>query len=225
MNYLQRSFLFRFYSSRSDVEQILLLCGCFCAGLLGFRMLYTGKLLFGFLAWNLFLAFIPYAVSRRMCSSNKKSRAEFMLQMILWILFVPNAFYILTDLFHLDMNQNVPLWYDLAMLLSFAWAGLLLGITSVRHVEKLFESRFKKKFELLFIVPVMLLNALGIYIGRYLRFNSWDLVTNPLQLSRDMLYLFIHPLRNKLDWGMILCYSVLLTLIYLTIKKLSKGMQ
>lgn len=225
MKYLQRTFLLRFYSSRNDAEQILLLCGCFCAALLGFRMLYTGKLLFVFLAWNLFLAFIPYALSKRMGRSHKTNRSQFLFQMVLWVLFVPNSFYILTDLFHLDMNQDVPLWYDLAMLLAFAWTGLLLGIVSVRHIEKLFEKQFNKKADLLFIAPVMLLNAFGIYLGRYLRFNSWDLFTNPFQLSRDILYLFIHPLRNKLDWGMIVCYSVLLTLIYLAVKKMGKGLQ
>ncbi|HEY6953717.1 MAG TPA: DUF1361 domain-containing protein, partial [Flavisolibacter sp.] len=73
-----------------------------------------------------------------------------------------------------------------------------------------------------FIVPVMALNGLGVYVGRYLRFNSWDVITNPFQLIDDIIYLFIHPIRNRFDWSMIICYTVFLTLIYYTIKKLSK---
>jgi uncharacterized membrane protein len=140
----------------------------------------------------------------------------------MWLLFIPNAFYIITDLFHLDMNEDVPLWYDLALLLSFTWNGLLFGILSVGQIEKLFEKNFNKKFDLLFILPVMALNGFGVYVGRYLRFNSWDVVTNPFQLTNDIVYMFIHPIRNRFDWSMIICYTLLLTLIYYTIKKLSK---
>jgi uncharacterized membrane protein len=187
-----------------------------------FRVFYTGHLLFAFLVWNLFLAFVPYAVSRQMTNAVMKSKWKFVLYAFVWLLFIPNSFYIITDLFHLDMNETVPLWYDLALLLSFAWSGILFGILSIRQMEKLFEKNFNKKFDLLFILPVMALNGFGIYIGRYLRFNSWDVLTNPLQLISDIIYLFIHPFRNRFDWSMIVCYTILLTLIYYTIKKLSK---
>ncbi|MGZ5287256.1 MAG: DUF1361 domain-containing protein, partial [Flavisolibacter sp.] len=139
-----------------------------------------------------------------------------------WLLFIPNAFYIITDLFHLPLNESVPLWYDLALLLSFAWSGILFGVISVRQVEKMVEGYFNRSFGMWFIFPVMLLNGLGIYIGRYLRFNSWDVITNPFQLAKDIIYLFVHPFRNGMDWGMIICYTLLMTIIYTAIKKLSK---
>lgn len=224
MKYLQRNFLFRFYFSRNDAEQILILCSLFSIGLMSFRIIYTGHLLFAFLAWNLFLAFVPYAISKHMSEASIKKRWKFLFYSVVWLLFIPNAFYIITDLFHLDMNEGVPLWYDLALLLSFAWSGILFGILSIRQIEKLFEKNFNKKFDLLFILPVMALNGFGVYIGRYLRFNSWDVITDPLQLIQDIIHLFIHPLRNRFDWSMIVCYTVLLTLIYYTIKKLSKAL-
>jgi uncharacterized membrane protein len=224
MKYLQRSFLFRFYFSLTDAEQILILSNLFSVGLVIFRMIYTGHLLFAFLIWNLFLAFVPYVISRQMTTASIRSTWKFLFFAFVWLLFIPNAFYIITDLFHLDMNETVPLWYDLALLLSFAWSGILFGILSVRQMEKLFEKYFSKNFDLLFILPVMALNGFGIYIGRYLRFNSWDVITNPLQLIQDIIYLFIHPLRNRFDWSMIVCYTILLTLIYYTIKKLSKAL-
>jgi uncharacterized membrane protein len=122
------------------------------------------------------------------------------------------------------MNENVPLWYDLALLLSCAWSGLLFGILSVRQMERLFEKNFNRRLDLFFSIPVMTLNGLGVYVGRYLRFNSWDILVNPFQLAGDIVYLFIHPIRNRFDWSMIICYSVLLTLMYYTIKKLGKAM-
>jgi uncharacterized membrane protein len=224
MKFLQRSFLFRFYLSRTDAEQIMILFNLFSVGLVIFRMIYTGHLLFSFLVWNLLLAFVPYVISRQMTEASIRSKWKFLFYVFVWLLFVPNAFYIITDLFHLDINETVPLWYDLALLLSFAWSGILFGILSVRQMEKLFEKHFSKKFDLLFILPVMALNGFGIYIGRYLRFNSWDVITNPLQLIQDIIYLFIHPLRNRFDWSMIVCYTLLLTLIYYTMKKLSKAL-
>jgi uncharacterized membrane protein len=224
MKYLQRSFLLRFYFSRTDAEQILILSNLFSVGLVLFRIMYTGHVLFAFLIWNLFLAFVPYVISRQITNTLITSKWKFILCAFIWLLFIPNAFYIITDLFHLDMNEMVPLWYDLALLLSFAWSGILFGILSVRQMEKLFEKYFNRRLDLFFILPVMALNGLGVYIGRYLRFNSWDVITNPLQLIQDIIYLFIHPLRNRFDWSMIVCYTILLTLIYCTIKKLSKAL-
>jgi len=218
MKYLQRNFLFRFYFSRNDAEQILILCCLFSVGLMTFRVVYTGHLLFVFLVWNLFLAFVPYAISKNMSNALAKSKWKFFLSALVWLLFIPNSFYIITDLFHLDMNEDAPLWYDLALLLSFAWNGLLFGILSVRQMEKVFENNFNKKLGMLFILPLMALNGFGVYIGRYLRFNSWDVVTSPFQLISDMVYLFIHPICNRFDWSMIVCYAILLLLIYYTMK-------
>jgi uncharacterized membrane protein len=224
MKYLVQNPLYRIYSSRNEREQILILSTLFSLGLQAFRVLYTGQLLFSFLVWNLFLAFIPYVISSKMATwTQQLNKWKVLLLAFAWLLFVPNSFYIITDLFHLDMNSGVPLWYDLALLLAFAWNGLLFGIVSVRQMEKAFEAWFNKKFDLLFILPVMFLNGLGVYVGRYLRFNSWDVITNPLQLTSDIIYLFIHPIRNRFDWSMIVCYSLLMTIIYITVKKLARA--
>jgi len=190
--------------------------------MLAFRMIYTGNVLFGFLAWNLFLAFVPYFFSSWIEKNIHKPKLILLAAVLSWLVFIPNTFYILTDLFHLDRNNEMPLWYDLALILSFAWNGLFLGILSVRQMERVFEKYFRKKSGILFILPVMTLNGLGVFVGRYLRFNSWDIFADPFQLMREMLYLFIHPIRNRFDWSMIVCYTVLLSVMYFSVKKLSK---
>jgi len=78
--------------------------------------------------------------------------------------------------------------------------------------------------ELLFLYPIMWLNALGIYTGRYLRYNSWDLLTDPFQLLSDIAGMIIHPLRHQVAWDMILCFSILMTLMYLMMKKVHKAL-
>ena len=217
--------LLQFYTGKQESEQVLILCASFSLFMLACRIIYTGNIMFAFLLWNLFLAFIPYAYSKWISGrGSTRYKLKFILCISVWLVFIPNAFYIITDLFHLENNHDMPIWFDLALILSFAWNGLLFGILSVRQMELLFVNSFKKKPDLFFTAPVMVLNGLGIYIGRYLRFNSWDVITNPFQLAGDIVYLFVHPIRNRFDWSMIVCYAGLLMIIYFTIKKIGKVM-
>ncbi|MGZ3837258.1 MAG: DUF1361 domain-containing protein [Flavisolibacter sp.] len=207
------------------LENMLMLSCLFSVGLTVLRVLYTGEILFAWLNWNLFLAVIPYAISRFLAARPQWMRqpAKALPVLLCWLLFLPNAFYLLTDLYHLNTRPPVPLWFDLALILSFAWNGLFLGVLSMRQMEKILEAAGLMPWEALFVYPVMLLNALGIFMGRYLRYNSWDILAHPSRLFHDSCYLLIHPLRNRLDWSMILCYSVFMTLVYLTLKKFSRA--
>lgn len=226
MVFLLRSVLLqRYFFSKSEIERTLILSCFFSAVLLAMRMLYTEQRTFVFLGWNLFLAYVPYGLSKKLSQhiSWIETTWKFAIAFVVWLLFIPNSFYIVTDLFHLHKGGTVPLWADLALLLSFAWNGLLLGILSVRQMEKIIAVKCRIMAEWAFIHPLMFLNAFGIYVGRYLRFNSWDVVTNPFGLAEDVLYLLIHPIRNRFDWSMILCYAILMTLIYTAIKRISKA--
>ena len=142
---------------------------------------------------------------------------------VVWLLFIPNSFYIITDLFHLTHVDSAPKWFDLLLLFSFAWNGIVLGIVSIRRTEIILESITGRSFSLFIIFIVMWLNAFGIYIGRYLRFNSWDILTQPFSLFKEMFEVLFHPLRNKMEWGMIAVYAVFMTMLYITIKKLGEN--
>jgi uncharacterized membrane protein len=215
----------RVFTGISDIEKIIMLSCFFSLSMVVFRVLYTEEQFSLFLVWNLFLGFIPYLLSSFLYYNIEwiESNKKFIPAAIVWLLFIPNSFYIITDLLHLKPRFSVPLWYDLMLLLSFAWNGILFGILSIRQMEKIFLVKWKVKTDLYFIYPVMFLNALGVYIGRYMRFNSWDVVTNPFQLIADILYLFRHPIPNRFDWSMILCYSFFMTLVYITMKKLRRS--
>ena len=222
--HLQNNFLFRFYSTKSELEKLLILSCLFSIALTSFRIVYTDNLRFIGLCWNLFLAIIPCLITRFAIRNPSwiESRARFVFLFIGWLLFIPNSFYIITDLFHLEISYSIPLWYDLALIFSFAWNGILLGVISVRQMEKMVRINFPAIREWQFVYPMMLLNAFGVYIGRYLRYNSWDVIANSFQLTQDLFYLLLHPVRNRFDWSMIVCYSVFMTLIYLAIKRMSK---
>lgn len=213
------------YFDKTEIEKLLILSCLFSVGMSIVRLLYANEWLFISLNWNLFLAVVPYAITRWLMAHPAwvESSIKFLLASLVWLLFIPNSFYIITDLFHLDQKTTMPQWFDLALILSFAWNGLLVGVLSMRQMEKLLELRAGLSSSFYFVGPMMLLNAFGIYLGRYLRYNSWDVLTNPLALFKDILYLIIHPLRNWHDWSMVLCYTVLMALMYETLKKLSKA--
>jgi len=213
------------FSGKSNLHHILVLLTMFCIAMVGFRILYTGEGMFAFLVWNLFLAYLPYILSGYITKVSKQlSKLSLMIWLVIWLLLIPNSFYIITDLFHLRKQEVIPLWYDLALIISFAWNGLIVGVLSVRQIEKVLQSRWHI-YEWLFVLPLMYLNALGIFIGRYLRFNSWDVITNPLALISDVGYLLIHPIRNRFDWCMIICFTLLLSMFYLTLKKMSRDIE
>ena len=189
------------------------------------RIAATGFITYLFLVWNLFLAFIPYAVSYWLYNNHRAIENRFKIGALVavWLLFIPNSFYILTDLFHLDEISSAPKWFDLLLLLSFACNGLLLGIASLRKMEIMLQRISGKSFSVFIVFVVMWLNAFGIYIGRFLRYNSWDIITQPFSLFNEMAEILVHPIKNKMEWGMISCYAIFMTLLYITIKKMAES--
>ena len=212
------------YLLKTEIHRLLLTSVAFGFLLLLARTVYTGRLTFAFLVWNLFLAFVPYFLSYSLTQRPAwiGSKWKFATIFILWLLFVPNSFYMLTDLFHLYDSYSVPRWYDLLLILCFAWNALLMGILSVRHMEKIIQVIWRFRSDWLFVYPVMLLNAFGIYIGRYLRYNSWDIVSNPFQLLVDTAHILLHPVYYKNAWGMVIVFSFFLSIIYMTLRKISR---
>lgn len=207
-----------------SLQQWLLLSTCFSCFLLIIRMVATGTFTYLFLPWNLFLAFLPYYIAGWMNPdiSSLKRKITLIAAFLAWLLFVPNSFYIITDLFHLKHFTAAPEWFDLLLIFSFAWNGIILGILSLRRVELVIEKISKKKLTILLVFGVMLLNAFGIYIGRFLRFNSWDVITNPFSLLAEALNLIIHPFQNSTEWAMIVCYAIFMTFLYYTIRKMAE---
>lgn len=219
---LERNIVLRkLFFEKSEIERSLIASYAFSISMVLFRVVYTGETMFLFLVWNLFLGWLPYIISSIITQKQYDNGLRFYLFVTLWLLLLPNAFYIITDLFHLRDRYIVPLWFDLVIIISFAWNGLITGVLSMRQMEKIFNQKWKIKTDWLFIFPLMFLNALGIYIGRFLRYNSWDVITNPLQLYTDVMHLILDPIKNRFDWSMMICFAFLLTIFYMTLKRIS----
>lgn len=161
-----------------------------CCGVL-YRYHNTTSLRYFFLIWNLFLAWIPFGASVIVKLSSSKIKQG--LAFFSWALFFPNAPYIITDLFHLTLKDRTPLWYDTLLIFSFALIGLLLGIFSMYLIQSGLQKVIGKIMSHLFILGYSFLAAFGIYIGRYHRWNSWDIISQPTELFQDILHLSLHP--------------------------------
>ena len=200
---------------KSPQHYMLLASILFGAGMLLFRIMHTGTYLRASLMWNLFLAYVPFAITSWMQKRPQRiqNRYNWYACFIIWLLFIPNAPYILTDLFHL-FDGGVPVWYDLFLIFSFAWNGMVLGYLSIRSMEKMWSRRHTRWPAWLFTFPVMFLCSLGVYIGRYLRYNSWDVVKDPVTLMSDMTDMFLHPAAHKSAWAFIICMGIFLSLMY-----------
>ncbi len=169
-----------------------------------------------FLVWNLILAWIPFLLAWASYVSTRLPRLLKILltggSAFLWLLFLPNAPYILTDFQHLaHPDANVPVWYDVIMLIWFGWNGLLLGIISLYFMQEIVMRLLGKVTGWIFVTVVTALSSLGMYVGRFLRWNSWDVVGNPLPLAGDILDRIIHPFSHPRT----LTFTVLFTLFFL----------
>lgn len=204
-------------------NSLLGISSLFCFSLLLFRMTFLESFMFVFLLWNLFLAAVPYFVSNILHNSRSKW-ASFGLFGI-WLLFFPNAPYILTDLFHLKHRQMGEIWFDLVMILSFAWTGLMFGFYSFLDVERRLEVELGAIPGKIIMSGSLFLAGFGIYLGRFLRWNSWDILQHPFQLGQDILQRFVHPFSHERTWGMTILFGILLNLMVWFIKSVSEENQ
>jgi len=209
--------------SRFSLSQWLGIASAFSLSLLALRIINTGRLSYGFLAWNLFLAYVPYFISEWLGRHPQiaGNRIKLLPLVFTWILFMPNSFYILTDLFHLSNISNGDSWFDLTLILSFAWNGILFGILSIFKMEMLLKKTKGKLIAAFVICVVMWLNAFGIYIGRFLRFNSWDIFVNPFSLVNEIADIIFNPYDYRYVWAMSVCFAIFMAILYYTTKRLT----
>jgi uncharacterized membrane protein len=158
----------------------------FCIALVAVRNHYTGDADFRYLIWNLFLAWIPFALAVFVYDRWRRRGTGLTLFALgaLWLLFFPNAPYIATDFVHLERGSPAPYWYDAVTIAAFAWMGVLLGFASLYLMQTVVRQWRGELAGWIFASVAISLGSLGIYLGRFLRLNSWDAVEHPSVLPR-----------------------------------------
>jgi len=185
------------------------------------RILATGHLTFLYLPWNLVLAWVPFGfalLARRVADSSPPRRLSLGLCGVGWLLFFPNAPYIFTDLMHLVHGHSAlhaPLWFDLLLNLLVAMTGFFLGFASLAVMQSLVSRRYGRPVGWLFVVVSLALSGFGVYLGRFLRWNSWDVVRAPMPLLTDIAEQLTHPWAHPRAYGFSMMCFLFLLLSYL----------
>ncbi|MCK8490857.1 DUF1361 domain-containing protein [Spirosoma sp. RP8] len=179
------------------------------------RGLLTGNWwFFIMLTWNLFLAFFPLGVVlilRDLRSAGFTNRWLLGSGLALWLAFLPNAPYIITDLFHIKHVDNPLLWFDTMTLFLFAQTGLLAGLYSSLVVHRLLRPLIGTRLTWIVALSSQLLSGFGIYLGRFGRWNSWDVLTKPLALFDAI----AGAADNHLSLKLTVAYGFVLVVLYI----------
>jgi uncharacterized membrane protein len=200
----------------------LLSCFTFIAAMLFVRYMHTGSIKFTFLIWNIFLAFIPYVISCFFTNTVQLSKWKQMLVFGSWLLFFPNALYIVTDIIHLNDIPNIPVWFDAVLLFSASFVGLALAFVSLINVENFLLHFYTLKLVQRYIALLLFFGAFGVYLGRFKRWNSWDIVTNPVSLFADIVGRFLNPFSHLYSWGIIFFLTILYAVCWYFLKSITK---
>jgi len=196
---------------------VLAVASAFCGALALARVFYSGRLAFIWLGWNLILAWVPLLLALLIAHRHAQGKRPWWPGSALlgaaWLAFFPNAPYLVTDLIHLRTPAFVPVWYDAIMVFAFALTGLCLAFLSLWLVHRLVERRLGKLGGWSFVAVVAGLSGVGVYLGRYPRWNSWDVVIRPGELIADVAWYIQHPRPRVL--GLTLMMAAMFGIAYL----------
>lgn len=210
------------FSDRS-FNRALLISFLFISLLIISRVLYSGTWRYTSIAWNLFLAWLPYLLSTYFKDIQTSALWKQTSLFFCWMLFLPNALYIVTDLIHLRAFTNVPLWFDASLLFAAAFTGIMMAFISIRKVESFLIEKFNHKI-IKFFVPLMLfMSSFGVYLGRFERWNSWDIFVNPIGLGTNILSCIISPVSNYKVWATTIIFTGVFSMLYFFICPVRDG--
>ena len=169
-----------------------------------------------YLIWNLLLAWIPYIISSCFIKNDMKT-GRFITFFILWLLFFPNAPYLVTDVLHITESLSSLLWYDSLLFFLFGWIGLLLGMLSLFHIHQYLKTHLSHLISEIIVFAICFISSFGIYLGRFGRWNSWDIFTNPLPLLQHSSNIVIDFVEVKTPLIFVCVFTVFIYSVYRTI--------
>jgi uncharacterized membrane protein len=196
----------------------LVAASAFCVATVQLRTHHTGDPYYRFLVWNLALAWVPFVLALAAYGlARLGARVPVALLAIGWLLFFPNAPYMLTDVVHLTESTTTPLWYDALMLAAFAWTGLLLGFASLYLMHVIWQRALGAVLAWILVAASLALASFGVYLGRFLRFNSWDSLVRPRQVADVIRTELENPMQHPRLLAALLALTAALTVGYVIV--------
>ena len=213
--------------SKSTMRLRLVICALAAMSvfvfLLGVAQRVTGGAPRLFIFFNLFLAWIPLLLALVLADQHPRNRTLWWLVLGLWLLFLPNSPYVLTDVLHLRWVDSAPSWRFTIQILTLAVTGLLIGMVSLQLIHTELRRRWGRTRAWWAIGLAIALASFGVSIGRFGRWNSWDTITQPKLLMRDIIERLLLPQRHPAGSFTALAMAVLLLFIYVFMYALAGG--
>lgn len=198
-----------------------------CLGMLALRFFFTGRFSYGFLVWNLFLGLVPLSIAFVALLVERQNwpiwgRIHLWALSVLWLIFLPNSSYIFTDFIHLIQRglgsgnpnargmANMLVWFDVITRSLFAFVGHFIGLTSLYVMHALWRKAFGRRVGWLVVTISCFAAGYGVFIGRFVRWNSWNLFTHPEESWGDL----VDNLATPDAWLFTLGFAVFLLVSY-----------
>jgi uncharacterized membrane protein len=180
------------------------------------RVAFTGNGYYTNLLWNLFLAWIPFGLAVYAYDRHGRSgRVRVWAAGALWLLFFPNALYIVTDFKWLYDSAGAPVWYDVVLVSTAAVCGLLLGFASLYLMQQVVRESVGAARAWGFALATLALGSFGVYLGRFERWNSWDVFTRPGRLAESLASGLAHPQDHPHALAGMVLFTAFLAMSYL----------
>ena len=219
----------RFYVSvRARLGLALALSSLVSVGLYVVGALNNHSTAFAYLNWNLFLAWVPLGLTltlERTLRQHLWSSWRALILTVLWIAFLPNTFYMISDFIHVQDVQRVNLLYDIVMFASFIFNSVILGFVSLFLIHKELLKRLNKMVSGSLITTVLLACSFAIYLGRDLRWNTWDVLLNPAGILFDVSDPVLNPRAHAQTFSTTLSFFVLLGSLYLVAWHIARNLR
>jgi uncharacterized membrane protein len=170
-----------------------------------------------YLIWNLFLAWIPMVLAYALVLHTRSKEWSSWLGIILtlvWMIFLPNSFYMVSDYIHLEDMARPSVLFDALTFTCFVFNGLVLGYVSLYMIQALLRNRVSRVYNELFVAAMLFLSSFAIYLGRDLRWNSWDVLVNPAGILFDVSERIIDPLGHPEAFSTTAVFFVFLAGLY-----------
>lgn len=215
--------LHRFLNAHSFYP--LVLATVLAAAIYILRVFISHHFAYNNLVWNLFLAWLPYGFSLVAAGLHRLFVKRWRLLVVpglAWLAFFPNAPYLVTDLYHLAYRPPVPMWFDIGLVLIYAFTGFFLAAASLRTMQGLVRAYLGGTVSWLFAFATIGLGGLGIYLGLFVRLNSWDLLYHPFRIARTLARPVLDPLNNLRFFGFTLMFTAILLVFYLMFVSVNK---
>lgn len=209
--------MFEWRSARSQFIFALLVSTLASIGLFAYGAWRNHSLGYNYLVWNLFLAWLPLLFALRLVALLKRklwSSWEALATSVLWLTLLPNSFYMISDFIHLREVPRVDILYDTFMLTSFIYTGVALGFSSLCLVHVQLRKRLTERAAAGWVAAILLICSAAVYVGRDLRWNSWDILTNPGGLLFDISDRLQHPADYPQMIVTIITFFILLVTMY-----------